>query len=585
MCGVLGMVSIRGKRPSVGREEAARLCDLMAHRGPDGAGAWAAENAVFAHRRLAVIDPTPAGAQPFVSADGRRALVYNGELYNDAELRAALSQRGVRFRTACDTETLFEALGAWGAEAAERLRGMYAFGYIDLDAGVLLLGRDPMGIKPLYYAGLGDEVVFASEVAALLGHPRLSPRPDAVTLSAYLTTIRTTLGDRTLFEGVRTLRPGEWLTFALDAGLNAARRDWWARPAAAAPAEPVEAVREAVREAVERHLRSDVPLCCLLSGGLDSTIIAATARRKLPELWSYCAGAAGGEDLEHARRAAQTLGTRHAEAVLSRDGFRERWPWMVRALGLPLSTPNEVAIYEVAARLRADSMVVTLSGEGADELFGGYQLPLREAAAFERARTGHPGEFELAANAWTPVQAKGAILREELWIAGEHDRVLFQHYREEFDRLAGGEPLQAHLRFQRRINLAGLLSRLDTATMLASVEGRTPFADQEVALLAESLPVAEKFIDEEGRTETKRVLRAAFADVLPRHVLERPKASFPLPFQEWIGDFGPALRASPFAQRAFTAEAIEAVAEDPPAAWRFAWPMINLALWGDRWWG
>lgn len=585
MCGVLGIVSTRGRRPSVGREEAARLCEVMAHRGPDGAGAWAAENAVFAHRRLAVIDPTPAGAQPFISADGRRALVYNGELYNDAEVRAALAERGVRWRTACDTETLFEALAAWGAGAAERLRGMYAFGYVDLDAGSLVLGRDPLGIKPLYYALLEDEVVFASEVAAVLGHPRLSARPDAVTLSAYLTTIRTTLGERTLFEGVRTLRPGEWISFTLGGGLGVERLDWWARPAAEAPAGPVEAVRDAVRGAVQRHLRSDVPLCCLLSGGLDSTIIAAEARRQLPELWTYCAGAAGGEDLEHARQAAEALGTRHAEAVLQREGFRERWPWMVRALGLPLSTPNEVAIYEVAARLRADSKVVTLSGEGADELFGGYELPLREAAAFERTRTGHPGEFQLAANAWTPVQAKGAILRKEVWEAAEQDRGLFEHYRGEFDRLAGGEPLQAHLRFQRRINLAGLLSRLDTATMLASVEGRTPFADQEVALLAESLPVSEKFIDEEGRAETKRVLRAAFADVLPRHVLERPKASFPLPFQEWIEDQAGVLRASRFARGVFTAEALATVAEQPRTAWRFAWPMMNVALWGERWWG
>src|SRR5262245_54039242 len=183
----------------------------MAHRGPDGAGIWDAGHVVFAHRRLAVIDPTPAAAQPFLSRDGRNALVYNGELYNDTDVRRELAALGSDFRTRSDTETVLAALLTWGVGALPRLRGMYALAFYDARHERLLLARDPLGIKPLYWArnGASDsgETAFASEVKPLLSLPWLSPRPDMVTASSYLTTIRTTLGRRTLYQGIDTLEP------------------------------------------------------------------------------------------------------------------------------------------------------------------------------------------------------------------------------------------------------------------------------------------------------------------------------------------------------------------------------------------
>jgi asparagine synthase (glutamine-hydrolysing) len=268
----------------------------------------------------------------------------------------------------------------------------------------------------------------------------------------------------------------------------------------------------------------------------------------------------------------------------------------VERLGVPLSTPNEVAIYQVAARLRRDGCVVTLSGEGADEIFGGYDGPLRAAAAYERGawggheRASHPGEFQLLDAAWIPPSAKAGVLDEALWRGVEQDAELTAWYRGAFDECAAGaapdltgDGLAAHLRFLRRVNLSGLLARLDTATMLAGVEGRTPFADAEVAGLADTLPTGLKF-DEAvaGVAGTKIVLRRAFAGRVPREVVERPKASFPLPFQAWVEDQAGVLLDSALAREMFTEAARVTVAARAGELWRLSWPMVNLALWGRR---
>ncbi len=606
MCGIVGILATRPISLSDG--EAAAMRDRMTHRGPDGAGLWRDGQAVLGHRRLIVIDTSEAGAQPMVSADGRHALVYNGELYNDAEIRAELMGLGERFSTVSDTETVLRALIRWGPAALGRLRGMYALGLYDGLERTLLLARDPMGIKPLYYrigpTRDGATVVFASEPPAILAHPDIRAEPDLVAMSAYLTTIRTVMGERTLFDGIRTVSPGQAIV------MEAKSEEIITRPAgtgrvASPPVADAAMVGACIRESVERHLRSDVPLCCLLSGGLDSSIVASVAMRKLGALNTYCSGAqdATGEDFRFAREVAESLNTRHTEAPVTREMFRERWPDMVRMQGTPLSTPNEVAINEVARSLRRDGNIVTLSGEGADELFAGYDIPMLDAARFEGLLPGDAikdaawtgagcgGEFQLLANAWVSPRIKGALVQENVWRAVEQDHALTEFYRAEFEAAAAerddDSPLQAHLRFQRRINLTGLLQRLDTATMLASVEGRTPFADRVVCELAEGLAIEEKFgfPTAGGGVQTKRALRSAFASELPAGVVARPKASFPLPIQEWAVDQAGVLLRSPFAAAVFTPAALQTVAANPGQAWAFAWPMINVAMWGDRWWG
>jgi len=350
-------------------------------------------------------------------------------------------------------------------------------------------------------------------------------------------------------------------------------------------------MREAVIvDSVGAHLVSDVPLCTLLSGGLDSSICAliASGGERAEPLRSYCAGAAsdGPGDFEHARLVAEHLGTQHAEAVIGGERFVALWRSMVEVLGVPLSTPNETAIYEVARTLRADGCVVTLSGEGADELFGGYDGPLRAAATHVASGNTEPGLFQLDSAAWVARDQKPLVLTTERFAASGEDRQLVASYVNDFAEIAtSADPLADHLRMMRRVNLTGLLGRLDTATMLASVEGRTPLADKRVAAAAEALPMARRFTFDGGASRTKIALREAFAGDLPEAVIRRPKASFPLPFQGWLRPVAPLLRSSEFARSVFTRDAIDLVSADPGAHWNLAWPMLNVTLWGERWWG
>lgn len=594
--------------------EVVAMRDRMAHRGPDDAGLERLGHVVLAHRRLSVIDTSHAGHQPMRFGDAGTGgwLVYNGEVYNDADVRRELRGAGVEFRTACDTETLGAACAAWGVEGAtRRLRGMYAFAWFDEAAQTLTLARDPIGIKPLYYTVIvgacgARELVFASEIGAILTHPSVQRRPDSVAISAYLTTIRTTMGERTLYEGVRVVRSGEILRFDLrDAGLVMARSrvdvsEWGLRDGG-----DVERVREIVRESVRVHLRADVPTCALLSGGLDSSIVCSVAHEHVRSLHTFCSGApelageaSGSEDFAFARLVAERIGVRHTESPVTRGMFAARWREMVGRMGVPLGTPNEVAINEVARALRRAGNVVALSGEGADEYFGGYDTPLSMAKFHVERGNVDPGMFQLNSAAWLPVASKPGVMNEHWWRNAGRDDELIATYRSEFAAAAGEaateaaargasvEALEVHLRFQQRVNLVGLLQRLDTATMLESVEGRTPLADVVVRGLAWSLPLEMKFEEmlvsagESPVTRTKIALREAFRDALPREVVERPKASFPLPFQSWLADHAEMIRGSAFLREVFTEAAIEAVAQRPKELWSLAWPMANLAMWG-----
>lgn len=653
MCGIVGVATTRPHPVSVDDATLRRMRDRLAHRGPDGAGLWRCENFALAHRRLAVVDLSEAAHQPMIASGGRHAISYNGELYNDLELRRELSAEGVGFHSASDTETVLHALTRWGAGAIARLRGMFALAYVDVEAQRLVLARDPLGIKPLYYAvvrvGGGedarDELVFASEIPAILAHPAVRARPDPITASAYLTTIRVTLGPRTLFAGVRTLLPGQTLEIDLS-GEHAAVKsfDSWgdsrvgagaARSAGAAAGgewtleRASHAVRACVRDSVRRHLRSDVPVCELLSGGIDSSIIARIAAEIASErraaggasdqpasfhdtiadreghVMTYCAGAAsadgqaGSDDFAYARLLAQAIESGHTEVLVDRAMFASQWGSMVRRTGVPLSTPNEIAINAVAARIRADGRVVALSGEGADELFAGYVAPMQGILEHTRGKSESQwrregGRHQLVSNAWMSPDVKREAITKEFRRLSEDDETLRATYDAEFERASLGvdDPGEAHLRFIRRINLTGLLLRLDSASMLEGIEGRTPIADIEVARLADELPMGMKFAilgdgpgaGSAGLVRSKIALREAFACDLPREIVERPKASFPLPFQSWVVDRGSEIERSEWARGVFTPMLREMIRTDASKVWQLAWPSINLAMWARVWW-
>lgn len=595
MCGIASILDLDAQSPHISRALIERMRDRLTHRGPDDAGLWEGSLGSIGHRRLAIIDPTPAGRQPMLSDDQRYILAYNGELYNDHDLRSELASLGCTFKSNCDTETLLHALITWGPQAIDKLRGMYSFVFLDTKSRTAILARDPMGIKPLYHTtidtGNGRQLIIGSEIPAILEHPDVVRKPDPVTVSAYLSSIRTTLGQRTMFEGISTLTPGQWLHIPLDTPEDTTTANWWDY----ADRTPTQGVRQTIEDSIHRHLRTDVPMCTLLSGGLDSAITTLLAKQSLGELNTYCAGAkveGFSDDFAFAASLAKELGTNHTEVEITQDGFIERWQWMVDQLGVPLSTPNEVAIYEVAAALRAQGHIVAISGEGADELFAGYAPIMQQASAHIAGLNGaddsNGGLFHLASNAWISEELKPGVLREPWFDASDGDAHLKAHYIQAFNEVRThaptDSPLQAHLRFQRRMNLPNLLQRLDTSTMLAGVEGRTPYADIEVAICAEALSMNEKYIPGEPE-QTKIALRQAFKNDLPAEIVNRPKASFPLPFQHWMAPLTDRLFTSPIAREFFTEQALGLVCARPTNYWHMAWPMINLMLWGENQFG
>ncbi len=585
MCGIVGVIS----QSPIAQHDVLAMRDQLIHRGPDDQGILTTPYGTLAHTRLSIIDPTPQGHQPMTTPDGRFSIVYNGELYNDHELRSELRSLGVQFQSECDTETVLHSVAQWGFEARHKLRGMYAFAVIDTLNHVCLLARDPLGIKPLYCSKTADAIVFASEIGAILKHPKIEPTPDRVAMSAYLSSIRPEFASRTLFAGIEPIEPGTWSLYSSDSRSLLQMQTCWDQPRVHADQHDTRAI---IEDSVIRHLRTDVPMCALLSGGLDSSIIAKIAMEQLGELKTFCAGARSegfDDDFAMARLVSEHLGTEHTEVEVSPDSFLNRWVSMVNTTGIPLSTPNEVAIYEVCATLRSQGFPVTLSGEGADELFGGYEHPLIQAQAFvdhipdSDAVAGH---FHLQSNAWVKDELKPMVMQDHWQATTESDTELRSWYQQTFDSLRSStdDSMQAHLAFHRKLNLPNLLRRLDQASMLSSVEGRTPFADYEVTRHAESLPMRSRFVAGHA-ARTKIALRDAFKDDLPAPVINRAKASFPLPFQDWIGSMTSMLHTSEFAREHFTTDAINAVTADPARQWNLAWPMLNLTLWGERWWG
>lgn len=605
MCGIVAAAAVRGSSPIASTHAVLAMRELLRERGPDDAGFWSDGQVHIGHCRLAINSPAD-NRQPLVLGDDAPlVLAFNGELYDCPALRRELEAAGRRITHGSDTELLAHAIALWGSDAPRRVRGMFAYVAWMPREQTLLMARDAFGIVPLHYALLEREIVIASEARAILAHPAVAARPDWGTVVQYLNSLRTTMGERTLFEGVRCVQPGEALRVRLDGDAPRVERTvWWRSPAEDRSIDEASAtamVRDAVERSVEAHLVCDVPLCSMLSGGLDSTIIAALARRSVSNLRTFCAGAVPesdeGGDLAVARRMAAALDTEHHEGGVTRERFLASWPQLVADLGIPLSTPNEVAILAVAEAIRPHAKVA-LSGEGADELFAGYGPPLDESEAWiARARAGDGTpveEWHVNAFAWVPPSMLEALMAPNALAAAGGPGICADHLRTEFARCGDPLSLRTHVDLMRRLNLTSLLQRLNTASMRASVEGRTPYADVRVAELAARIPIELHRPAAEARStgggvttatlpRTKRLLRAAFADLIPDEALIRPKASFPLPFERWMSDATGALDGASI-QSILRPEAIEFVRTRANEHWRLAWPVLNLALWLHRWW-
>ncbi len=564
MCGIVGIVQ-RDPRESVDEARLKRMRDVLRHRGPDGEGSWIEGPVGLGHRRLAIVD-VDGGSQPMANEDGSVWIVFNGEIYNHAALRPGLEARGHRYRTRSDTETVIHLYEEEGDRCVERLQGMFAFAIWDRARRRLLLARDRLGIKPLYYAWTDDELIFASEIKAILAGG--SPRPTFNTpiLPEFLAN-RFVAGGETFFRGVSKLLPGRTLSWSPDEGLR--ERRYWRLPLETQPspttlAERAQEVQVRLQAAVSSHLMSDVPLGVFLSGGLDSSGLAALMARLVREpLRTFSVGLpdADANELGYARLVARAVGSVHRDVVVSPTEFFGALARLVWHEDEPIAFPSSILLYFVS-RLAREDVKVVLTGEGADELFLGYNryrvtawneglgrpygaiVPgtVREAMRRLVGRLPRPVRRYAARTFLALPPGTRPLFYENFAVFPEAlqpgllaDRGLLEArdpYAEALRCYAeapgGVRERMSHADLQTY--LVELLMKQDQMSMAASVESRVPFLDHEFVEYATMIPGRFKL----RGWRTKAVLREAVRGLVPPSILTRRKMGFPVPVGRWF---------------------------------------------------
>jgi len=562
MCGICGMAhSERGRTPDVQRLEAMNAA--LSHRGPDDSGAWSGDHVALAMRRLSIIDLTR-GRQPFVSEDGSLVLVYNGEIYNFRELRRELEERGHTFRTLCDTEVVLHAYEEFGDDALTRLNGMFAFALYDIAKDRLLIARDHIGIKPLFYSVSNGVLLFASEMDALLRSGLVDGTLSPGALDAYFTYLYVPAPD-TILRDVAQLSPGHKLVF--ERGEARVEPYWephlepdrtWTLEAA------VERYTELLLECVRSQCVSDVPLGAFLSGGVDSSAVVAamcTAGGARVQTFSIGFDDAHANELRYARLVAEHLGTDHTEEIMKPDAV-EIAASLIRHFGQPFADSSAIPTWLVS-RLARQHVTVALSGDGGDELFAGYTW-LHMARNVQRYRQ-VPGALRGAVDAalwFMPNSPKAMKIRRFSRDSFLHPHEAFRRRQTCFDKLQRGRLFSPEVaagiaangvdRFREHADRAqdldydnwmlrqdfvmylpdDILTKVDRMSMAVSLEARVPLLDLQMVSFAHSLPFHLKFDGEISKVVAKKTLSA----FLPADVLKQRKRGFAVPIQRWFRD-------------------------------------------------
>ena len=562
MCGITGILNLGGAPASPVMLR--RMTGSIAHRGPDGEGFYVDGPLGLGHRRLAIIDLTPAGHQPMLSRDGRYALTYNGEIYNFQELRAELEALGDQFHSRTDSEVLLNAFAQWGESALLRFNGMFAFAVWDQRARQLFLARDRYGIKPLYYTLQGDVFLFGSEIKAILAHSAYRTGLDKEALLEYFT-FQNFFTDRTLFKDVRLLPAGCHMTVAPGGDIKT-RRYWdyhFTEPERAGDErEYIEELDRLFRQAVNRQLVSDVELGAYLSGGMDSGSITAVAAAQIPYLKSFTCGfdlhSASGLELgfderDKAERLSYLLKTEHYEMVLKAGDMERVMPQLARHLEEPRVGQSYPNFY--VARLASKFVKVVLSGVGGDELFGGY--PWRYYRAVVNDDFEH--YIDKYYNFWQRLIPNSVIQKafQPVWPEVKHvwTRNIFHDVFHEHARtLTEPEDYVNHsMYFEAKTFLHGLLVVEDKLSMAHGLETRVPFLDNDLVDFAMRVPVSLKLgklgevirlNENEPGAKTERyyrqtrdgklLLRRAMARHVPLEVTDRIKQGFSAPDASWF---------------------------------------------------
>jgi asparagine synthase (glutamine-hydrolysing) len=544
-----------------------RMTDVIAHRGPDAEGHYTDGPVGLGHRRLSIIDLSPLGHQPMANEDGQVVVTFNGEIYNFQKLRVELEAHGHHFHSQTDTEVIVHAYEEWGDDCVRRFNGMFAFAIWDRRHRRLFLARDRYGIKPLYWYFQGGLFLFASEIKALLEHPRVARRVCYPALNEYFS-FQNIFSDLTLFEGIRLLPPATTLHLDLAGSTPPQARTYWDYPFPERPAdagdedECVEQVHRHFVQAVTRQLISDVPVGSYLSGGMDSGSITCVAAQHVPRLTTFTGGfdlssASGLELAFDERRSAEILANRfkteHYEVVMHAGDMEWVLPrliWHLEDLRVGQSYPNFYV-----ARLAGKFVKVVLSGAGGDELFGGY--PWRYYRGLNS--TGPEDYFRRYYQFWqrlVPDEDKANLFTDEVRRqVGDHST--YDLFRGVFRSFPGAlrtneDYINASLYFELKTFLHGLLVVEDKLSMAHSLETRVPFLDDDLVELAVRIPVRHKLRNLEQRahvdentpgkrilyeqetSDGKAVLRRAMARIVPPEVTARTKQGFSAPDASWF---------------------------------------------------
>jgi len=593
MCGATGEVRLDGRVPDVAAVSA--MAAVMARRGPDAAGTWSQGRVALGHRRLRIIDLTEAGAQPMVDADLGLTIAWNGCIYNYKELRRELAGQGYRFFSHSDTEVLLKAYHRWGDDFVSHLQGMFAFAIAERDSGRVLLGRDRLGIKPLYLTEDSHRIRFASTLPALLAGGGVDTRIDRDALHHYMTFHSVVPAPLTILRGVRKVPPGSLVAIEPDGRRTTTtywtpdftrrdeRSDWTER-------DWEDAVLSALRVAVERRLVADVPVGCLLSGGVDSSLIVgllAEAGQHGLSTFSIgfeSAGGVEGDEFRWSDIVAERFGTDHHQIRIGTERMLPALDEAIGAMSEPMVSHDCVAFYLLSQEVSRHVKVVQ-SGQGADEVFAGYHWYPPMGAPAAATCEGSVAQYRTAFFDRDAAGVKTLVGPGYLAQGDPSERFVAEH----FARAGAETGIDRALRLDTTVMLVDdPVKRVDNMTMAWGLEGRVPFLDHELVELAATCP-AEFKIAQGG----KGVLKEAARRVIPSEVIDRPKGYFPVPALTHLeGPYLDLVRDALYAPVAkerglFDTDAVDALLADPngkltPLRGNELWQIALLELWLQR---
>ncbi len=564
MCGFSGIFSL-SKISDAHKRKMHEMTSEIKHRGPDFTDYFSDEFFSVGFNRLSIID-IKGGSQPMISENKKYLICFNGEIYNHKSLRKNLINKGKKFKSSSDTEVFLEYFSNYGMNCIEKMRGMFSVVIYDIENKKIFLIRDRLGIKPLYYSIKEDYIIFSSEISPLYKSNLIKIEPNYQAISSYLS-FRYNYGVGGYIRSINTLKPGNFFEFSLN---SKSEKEYWTIPTFLRIDQQkldeekiIEKLDKILNESIEDHIVSDVPVGSLLSGGLDSSIITTLMKDKVKgDFNSFSAkfDETGYDESNYAKQIANKIGITHHDLELKADEYEKKIINYINLKKTPLSIPHEIALFSLFEKIKKKTKVV-LSGEGADEIFGGYGRVQSSAfdykkknilnSIFSNDRSKNISQFFIDRYNWMSFGQKEKIFSKDFYTSINKDEKIKKFWSNEFRKIKNLDPYDQFLIIFQKFHLTCLLDRLDYTSMASGVEARTPFVDHKVIEFANSIPYEFKFVwksklqkliglfsnslkNSEHRDISKYILRKTAEKYIPKNIVYRKKLGFPVPLDNWI---------------------------------------------------